>query len=70
MCGIYLRALCESLLDHMIKLRTNFNGAKFKFARSMVAKQMTSNTVVAAPSVTSCKYVLLASQVKSPWLNL
>jgi len=36
----------------------------------MVAKQVMSSTVVAVPFVTSCKYVLLASQVRSLWLNL
>ena len=89
MCGICLCALCESLLDRIIKLHTNFfNCANLKFRLSTLAKQMTSNTVVVesrcashpanvlcwllksnrrqiALCVTSCKYVLLASQVKS-----
>ena len=37
MRGIYLCALCESLLDRIIKLRTNFNCAKLKFAPSTLA---------------------------------
>ena len=68
MRGIYLCALCESLLDRIIKLRTYFNCAKLKFVLSTLAKQMTSNTVVVESHCPA--NVLLASQVKWPWLNL
>ena len=62
MRSIYLCTLCESLLDH-IALHTNFNCTKIKFALSMVAKQMTSNTVVAMRDVLQMCFVGFSSQI-------
>ena len=63
MRAIYLCALCESLLDCIIKLHTNFNCAKLKFALSALAKQMTSNTVVVESCCVSCSCCWPASQI-------
>ena len=35
MHGFYLHTLCESLLDYIIKLRTNFNHAKFALVKTV-----------------------------------
>ena len=40
MCGIYLCALCESLPDHIIKLRTNFSRAKLIVKRIFLTIQL------------------------------